>query len=134
MKENKEQQEFVTFRFYNSKGQRLTIYYNGNNEVSVLACTTDDQFVKYVGKNACITGKIADGNNPIKDVSSIEKFNITFYRQKDFLDWCRVNYFKQHVHRVIVHNVLNIKLVKEAYPHGVEQIIEYTTLYKEKSI
>lgn len=125
MKENKEQQEFVTFRFYNSKGQRLTIYYN-DNIVTVLPCNIKDQFSKQIGKSMCQY----EGANmyPTK-----EHFAITFYKQKDFLDWCRVSYFKQKIHKIleIPHNQ---KIIIKNAKNGIYKDIIVSRLYKEKTI
>ena len=114
------QETYITFQFYNKKGQRLTIYYNGNGKVTLIPCLRTDHFVKKVGKEMC--------SNTFNSLKSIENFNITFYKQKDFLDWCRITYFKKSTtERYLEHDTFFVEFVKGK--HGKKLVQHF--LYKE---
>jgi len=114
--------EFITYKFYNEKRQRLTIWYDGDNTVTVLPCNNKDQFSKKVGNSLV--------KNTQKALYSKRFFGICFYNEKDFLNWCRVSYYKL---QIIDRQKDSIKLRKTLFKYVINKqgkIKEYH-LFKE---
>jgi len=85
--------EYITYKFYNNKGNRLAIKaeeYNGRLLFSVVACSKQDQFSKRVARAAFSDNFEGETYHP-------EKFSIPIKDGKGgktFIDYCNQNYFR----------------------------------------
>ena len=79
-----------TYKFYLPTGERLAIFYE-NRTITVIPCSKNDQFSKKIAKN--IFNEIGI-NRIITDKYNYFTFDIMIGYQKQFLEWCDINYKK----------------------------------------
>lgn len=134
---------FNTFKYYDNKDRRLSIFCESNNgvlKITVFPCSNDDSFSKKEAWKAFKSGKVYDVKPSVKSTWNGKNVETTYYpgiekdiikkelmvkgeTQEDFIRWCNRNYRKELAYIIKIDSNKKIKKLRKRKNGDIELVL-----------